>query len=65
LQVGDHVCGDEWAGVVRREDVRATEKDRVVVGEGFRVGDLVRGVVVGFLLFFGFGLLFFFWWFRV
>lgn len=46
LQVGEQVCGDEWAGVVRREDVRATEKDRVVVGEGFRVGDLVRAIVV-------------------
>lgn len=52
LQVGEQVCGDEWAGVVRREDVRATEKDRVVIGEGFRVGDLVRGVVVSFVRFF-------------
>ncbi len=45
--------------MVRREDVRATEKDRVVVGEGFRVGDLVRGVVVGFLFFFGFWVVYF------
>lgn len=43
---GGSVCGEEWAGVIRREDVRATEKDRVVCGEGFRVGDVVRGVVV-------------------
>ena len=40
------VCGEEWQGVIRREDVRATEKDKVVCGEGFRVGDVVRGVVV-------------------
>ncbi|KAL8710003.1 MAG: hypothetical protein Q9220_005274 [cf. Caloplaca sp. 1 TL-2023] len=40
------VCADEIQGVVRREDVRATEKEKVVVGEGFRVGDLVRGVVI-------------------
>ncbi len=40
------VCADEWAGVVRREDVRATEKEKVVVAESFRVGDVVRGVVV-------------------
>lgn len=43
---GGSVCGEEWAGVIRREDVRATEKDRVVCQEGFRVGDVVRGVVV-------------------
>ncbi|KAL8839885.1 MAG: hypothetical protein Q9170_001565 [Blastenia crenularia] len=40
------VCADEVQGVVRREDVRATEKEKVVVGEGFRVGDLVRAVVI-------------------
>ncbi|KAI4243617.1 MAG: hypothetical protein L6R40_003441 [Gallowayella cf. fulva] len=40
------VCANEIQGVVRREDVRATEKEKVVVGEGFRVGDLVRAVVV-------------------
>lgn len=34
--------------MVRREDIRATEKDRVIVHEGFRVGDLVRAVVVSF-----------------
>lgn len=54
LVVDDQVCADEWSGVVRREDVRATEKEKVVIGEGFRVGDLIRGEVVsqtlGFLL---------------
>ncbi|KAI4092576.1 MAG: hypothetical protein Q9206_000688 [Seirophora lacunosa] len=40
------VCADDVQGVVRREDVRATEKDKVLVGEGFRVGDLVRAVVI-------------------
>ena len=43
---GEDVCGDEWQAVVRKEDVRATEKEKVVCGEGFRVGDVVRGVVV-------------------
>ena len=32
--------------MVRREDVRGYEKDKVVMAEGFRVGDLVRGIVV-------------------
>lgn len=50
---GEDVCGDEWMGVVRREDVRVAEKEKVVCAEGFRVGDVVRGVVVcGYLLFF-------------
>ena len=44
--VDEHVCADEWSGVVRKEDVRATEKEKVVIGEGFRVGDLIRGEVV-------------------
>lgn len=43
---GEDVCGDEWQAVVRKEDVRATEKEKVVCGEGFRVGDIVRSVVV-------------------
>ncbi|KAG6995523.1 exosome complex component csl4 [Physcia stellaris] len=46
LVVDDQVCADEWSGVVRREDVRATEKEKVVIGEGFRVGDLIRGEVI-------------------
>lgn len=28
------------------QDIRATEKDKVRVGESFRAGDVVRGVVV-------------------
>ena len=46
LVVDEQVCGDEWAGVVRKEDVRATEKEKVVIGDSFRVGDLIRGEVV-------------------
>ena len=46
LIVGDNVCREGFQGLVRREDVRATEKDRVKIPESFRVGDVVRGVVV-------------------
>ncbi|MCJ1394846.1 exosome 3'-_5 exonuclease subunit ski4 (Csl4) [Xylographa bjoerkii] len=46
LVVGEAVCADSFAGVVRKEDVRGWEVDRVVLGEGFRVGDVIRGVVV-------------------
>ncbi|TPX20809.1 exosome 3'-_5 exonuclease subunit ski4 (Csl4) [Coccidioides immitis] len=32
--------------LIRKEDVRAVEKDRVVMEESFRVGDIVRAVIV-------------------
>ena len=44
--VDDRTCADEFAGVVRREDVRGWEVDKVKVEEMFRVGDVVRAVVV-------------------
>ncbi|KAL0262870.1 exosome 3'-_5 exonuclease subunit ski4 (Csl4) [Diplodia seriata] len=46
LVVGETVCREGFQGVIRREDVRATEKDRVKIGDMFRVGDIVRGVVI-------------------
>jgi len=38
--------GEEFTGVIRTQDVRATEKDRVKIGDCFRGGDVVRGVVI-------------------
>lgn len=35
-----------FQALIRREDVRAVEKDRVVLEEMFRVGDIVRGSVI-------------------
>jgi len=35
-----------FRGLVRTQDVRATEKDRVKLAECFRVGDIVRAVVI-------------------
>jgi exosome complex component CSL4 len=40
----------EWQGLIRVQDVRATEKDRVKIFESFRPGDVVRAVVVSFPL---------------
>jgi exosome complex component CSL4 len=45
-QVGDTVLETEWQGVIRAQDVRATEKDKVKVYESFRPGDTVRAQVV-------------------
>lgn len=46
LVVGDTVLEVEWQGVIRVQDVRATEKDRVKIYESFRPGDIVRAQVV-------------------
>ncbi|XXG99761.1 hypothetical protein Hte_006102 [Hypoxylon texense] len=46
LVVGDTVLEAEWQGIVRVQDVRATEKDRVKIYESFRPGDIVRAQVI-------------------
>jgi exosome complex component CSL4 len=38
--------GQVFQGIIRREDIKAVDKDRVVVEQSFRVGDVVRGVIV-------------------
>lgn len=45
-QVGATVLETEWQGVIRSQDVRATEKDKVKIYESFRPGDTVRAQVV-------------------
>ncbi|KAF5701237.1 CSL4-core component of the 3'-5' exosome [Fusarium mundagurra] len=47
-QVGDTVLQTEWQGVIRVQDVRATEKDKVKIYESFKPGDIVRAQVVSF-----------------
>ncbi|CEL03490.1 Putative Exosomal 3'-5' exoribonuclease complex [Aspergillus calidoustus] len=44
----NHSSADElrFQALIRKEDVRAVEKDRVVMDEMFRVGDIVRGTVI-------------------
>ncbi|KAF2873747.1 hypothetical protein BDV95DRAFT_352617 [Massariosphaeria phaeospora] len=46
LVIDSTVCRETFQGLIRREDVRATEKDKVRIEDSFRVGDLVRGVVI-------------------
>jgi exosome complex component CSL4 len=48
LVVGETVLDGEWQGLIRVQDVRATEKDKVKIFESFRPGDIVRAVVVSF-----------------
>lgn len=35
-----------FAGMIRQQDIRATEKDKVLVAESFAVGDVVRAEVI-------------------
>ena len=46
LVIDDVVCREAFQGQIRREDIRATEKDKIRIDESFRVGDLVRGTVI-------------------
>lgn len=45
-QVGETVLQTEWQGVIRVQDVRATEKDKVKMYESFKPGDTVRAQVI-------------------
>jgi exosome complex component CSL4 len=57
LVCGDSVLEAEWQGLIRVQDVRATEKDRVKIYESFRPGDVVRAEVVSSSFFFSFSFL--------
>ncbi|KAI4652367.1 hypothetical protein J4E93_002568 [Alternaria ventricosa] len=46
LVIDDAVCREAFLAQIRREDIRATEKDKIKIEESFRVGDLVRGTVI-------------------
>ncbi|KAF7562110.1 hypothetical protein G7046_g2036 [Stylonectria norvegica] len=45
-QVGETVLQTEWQGVIRVQDVRATEKDKTKIYESFKPGDIVRAQVI-------------------
>ena len=46
LSVNGNALKDQFQGVIRKEDVRATEKDRVKMYESFRPGDIVLAKVI-------------------
>lgn len=43
---GATVLREPFQALIRQQDIRATEIDKVKMGESFRVGDIVRGVVI-------------------
>lgn len=48
--VNGKLCGDEFQGVIRVQDVRLTEVDKVKIFTSFRPGDIVRARVVSKLV---------------
>ncbi|KAI5969481.1 CSL4 [Candida margitis] len=38
--------GENYRGIIRASDIRSTERDRVVVGQCFKPGDIVRCMVI-------------------
>ncbi len=40
--VDDVVCNEDFQGIIRVLDVRATEKDKVQIYKSFRPGDIVK-----------------------
>jgi exosome complex component CSL4 len=47
---GEDPMGGDFTGVIRSQDVRATEKDKIRMGDCFRPGDIVRATVVSLIL---------------
>ncbi|KAF9154443.1 Exosome complex component CSL4 [Linnemannia schmuckeri] len=46
MVVGETPCKDDFQGIIRVQDVRATEKDKVKIYNSFRPGDIVRAQVI-------------------
>ncbi|ORX60057.1 hypothetical protein BCR36DRAFT_316404 [Piromyces finnis] len=46
MVVGNKPCKDDFQGIIRVQDVRSTEKDKVQIYNSFRPGDIVRARVI-------------------
>lgn len=46
---GEDPMGGDFTGVIRLQDVRATEKDKIRLGDCFRPGDIIKATVVSFV----------------
>ncbi|KAI8855060.1 hypothetical protein BC829DRAFT_379130 [Chytridium lagenaria] len=46
LVVGSSPCHENFQGIIRVQDVRATEKDKIQIYKCFRPGDIVRAQVI-------------------
>ncbi|KAI3406335.2 CSL4 [Candida oxycetoniae] len=46
VQAQIYDLGENFKGIIRSQDIRSTERDRVVVGEYFKPGDMVRAMII-------------------
>jgi exosome complex component CSL4 len=46
LAVGSKPCKENFQGIIRTQDVRSTEKDKIKMYECFRPGDIIRAQVI-------------------
>ncbi|CAO3644708.1 unnamed protein product [Mucor fragilis] len=46
MVVGDIPCKEDFMGVIRTQDVRAAEKDKVKIYNSFRPGDIIKAEVI-------------------
>ncbi|KAI8971801.1 hypothetical protein BDF20DRAFT_886519 [Mycotypha africana] len=46
MVVGNIPCKEDFMGVIRLQDIRATEKDKVKIYNSFRPGDIVKAEVI-------------------
>ncbi|KAI8378095.1 hypothetical protein EDC96DRAFT_493615 [Choanephora cucurbitarum] len=46
MVVGDMTCKEDFMGIIRTQDVRAAEKDKVKIYNSFRPGDIVKAEVI-------------------
>ncbi|CAG8561520.1 3380_t:CDS:2 [Funneliformis caledonium] len=46
MVVGNSPCKEDFQGIIRQRDVRATEKDKVKIHNSFRPGDIIRAEVI-------------------
>ena len=46
IAVGDKTCAEGFVGIIRVQDIRATEKDKIKIASCFRPMDIVRAIVL-------------------
>jgi len=46
MVVGSSPCKEDFQGIIRQQDVRATERDKVRISDSFRPGDIIRAEVI-------------------
>ncbi|CAG8510600.1 3435_t:CDS:2 [Paraglomus occultum] len=46
MVIGNAPCGEDFQGIIRKQDVRQFDRDKVKISDSFRPGDIVRAKVI-------------------